>query len=316
MRNHPQFSAYVALICVCFFWGTTYLGVRIALDDLGPATIVCLRNLLSGSLLLAWAKARGMALPAGRELWLTGLYGVLTIGVGNGTLAVAELWTPTGLASLFVTTSPFWYVGVDALLPGGQRFDGPTLAGLLVGFCGVLGLVAPPAWSLIRSGAFASGGGVVLGFVLLQVSGASWALGSLLQRNRRLTVSPFVIAGVQQIATGLAFALPAWVEPQRPEWTARGLGAVLYLAVFGGIVGYGCYMLALSRLPLALVAIYTYVNPVVAVFLGWLVYGEAFGWREAAAMVVIFVGVWLVRRASGAAEKLGSDGAPGGRGKG
>jgi drug/metabolite transporter (DMT)-like permease len=315
LRNHPQFSAYVALICVCFFWGTTYLGVRVALDDLGPGVIVCVRNLLSGALLLGWAQWRGLPLPAGRDLWRTGAYGVLTIGVGNGTLAVAELWTPTGLASLFITTSPFWYVGIDALLKGGERLHGPTTVGLLVGFLGVLGLVAPPAWNLISTGAFESGGGVVLGFVLLQVSGACWALGSLLQRNRRLAVSPFVIAGVQQIATGVVFALPALLEPQRPEWTARGLGAVLYLAIFGGIVGYGCYMLALSRLPLALVSIYTYVNPVVAVFLGWLVYREAFGWREAGAMAVIFLGVWLVRRASRAAEKLGPDGAPGSGGK-
>lgn len=297
----------MALICVCFFWGTTYLGVRIALDDLGPATIVCIRNLLSGALILGWAARRGQALPSGRDLWRTGAYGVLTIGVGNGTLAVAELWTPTGLASLFITTSPFWYVGIDALLPGGERLHGPTITGLLVGFLGVLGLVAPPAWGLIQSGAFESGGGVVLGFLLLQLSGACWALGSLMQRNRRLTVNPFVIAGVQQIATGIVFTLPAVLEPQRPEWTARGLGAVLYLAIFGGIVGYGCYMLALSRLPLAIVSTYTYVNPVVAVFLGWLVYREAFGWREAAAMAVIFLGVWMVRRASRAAEQLRAD---------
>jgi drug/metabolite transporter (DMT)-like permease len=112
---------------------------------------------------------------------------------------------------------------------------------------------------------------------------------------------------VQQIATGFAFILPAILEPQDAVWNAQGLGAVVYLAIFGGIVGYGCYMVALSQLPLAIVSIYTYVNPVVAVFLGWLAYREPFGLREAAAMAVIFVGVWMVRRASGAAEKLRAD---------
>ena len=291
---------------MCIFWGTTYLGFRIALDHIGPATIVCLRNFLSGGLLVACAVWQRKAFPRGRDLWLTGLYGILTIGIGNGTLAVAELWTPTGLASLFITTGPFWYAGLDAVMPGGERLHGPTITALLVGFLGVLGLVAPAAWSLISGGEFSSGGGIVLGFVVLQFSGVCWTLGSLLQRNRKVRMHPFVLAGVQQVATGIAFTLPAMLEPQDAVWNARGIGAVVYLAIFGGIVGYGCYMVALSRLPLAMVSIYTYVNPVVAVFLGWLVYREAFGLREAAAMVVIFVGVWMVRRASVSAENLRS----------
>lgn len=265
---------------------------------MGPAAIVCMRNLLSGGLILAWAFWTKKRLPHGRELWKTSLYGILTIGIGNGTLAVAELWTPTGLASLFITTSPFWYVGIDALLPGGEPLHRPTFVGLLVGFLGVLGLVAPAALELVRTGEFSSGGGILLGFLLLQFSGACWSLGSLLQRNLRLTAHPFVIAGVQQMATGIVFIIPAILEPQPIVWNARGIGAVIYLATFGGIVGYGCYMMALSRLPLAIVSIYTYINPVVAVFLGWLVYREPFGYAEAGAMLVIFLGVWMVRRAS------------------
>lgn len=298
----------MALVCVCIFWGTTYLGFRIALDDLGPATIVCIRNFMSGFVLVAWARWKRKQFPRGRDLWLTALYGILTIGIGNGTLAVAELWTPTGLASLFITTGPFIYAGMDAVIPGGEKLHGPTIIGLLIGFLGVLGLVAPAAWSFITGGEFASGGGIVIGFFVLQLSGTCWALGSLLQRNRKVNVHPFVLAGVQQVATGFAFIVPALLEPQHAVWTTRGLSAVVYLAIFGGIVGYGCYMTALSRLPLAIVSIYTYVNPVVAVFLGWFAYREPFGVREAAAMLVIFLGVWLVRRASVAAEKLRANG--------
>lgn len=275
---------------------------------MGPAAIVCIRNLISGVLLLGFARVRGLALPRGRDLWLTAGFGILTIGIGNGTLAVAELWTPSGLASLFITTSPFWYAGMDALLPGGERLHGPTILGLLVGFAGVLFLVAPSAIATVRNGSLDSGGGVVLGFLLLQFSGACWALGSLLQRNRRLTTHPFVIAGTQQMATGLAFAIPALLEPQPAAVSANAIWAILYLAIFGGIVGYGCYMVALSSLPLAIVSVYTYVNPVVAVFLGWLVYREPFGTAEMFAMAVIFLGVWLVRRASAAAQKLRTQG--------
>lgn len=288
----------MALIAVCFFWGTTYLGFRLALDTLSPAVIVSARNLISGGIILGICLLRGVALPRGRDLWLTAAYGILTIGVGNGTLAVAELWTPTGLASLFITTSPFWYVAVDALLPGGERLHGPTLLGLLVGSAGVLYLVAPSAQAALAGASLESGSGVVLGFLLLQLSSACWALGSLLQRNRKQATHPFVIAGVQQMATGLAVGVPALLLPGNAAWTPQAIGATLYLAIFGGIVGYGCYMLALSRLPLAIVSIYTYVNPVVAVALAWLVYREPFGRREFAAMAVIFLGVWMVRRAS------------------
>ena len=311
MRDHPHFTAYLALICVCFFWGTTYLGIRIALDSFSPALIVCLRNLISGAITLSVAAMIGAHLPRGRDLRITAGYGVMVIGVGNGALAVSEQWIPTGLASLFVTTSPFWFVGIDALLPGGEKLHGPTIRGLLLGFAGVLLLVAPAAWTAITQHTFASGGAVVLAFFVLQVGGASWALGSLLQRNRRSRAHPFVIGGVQQLSTGLAFLAPGVFQIPSAHWTSRGMAAVVYLAIFGGVIGYSCYALAISRLPPATVATYTYINPVVAVFLGWWVYQERFGLREAAAMAIIFAGVAMVRRATlMPIQKLRADSAP------
>jgi drug/metabolite transporter (DMT)-like permease len=311
LRDHPHFTAYLALICVCFFWGTTFLGIRIGLDSFSPVVLVCLRNLISGAITLSVAAAIGAHFPRGRDLWITAGYGVMVIGMGNGMLAVAEQWIPTGLASLFVTTSPFWFVGIDALLPGGERLHGPTVRGLLLGFAGVLLLVAPAAWTAITRHTFATGGAVVLAFFVLQLSGASWALGSLLQRNRRSRAHPFVIGGVQQLSTGLALLVPGVFQLPSAHWTARGMAAIVYLAIFGGIVGYSCYALALSRLPPATVSIYTYINPVVAVFLGWWVYRERFGPREAGAMAIIFAGVAMVRQATlMPVQKLGADGAP------
>ena len=109
---------------------------------------------------------------------------------------------------------------------------------------------------------------------------------------------PFVIGGVQQLSTGLVLLVPSIFQLPSAHWTMRGMGAIVYLAIFGGILGYGCYALVISRLPLAIASIYTYINPVVAVFLGWWVYREHFGLREAGAMAVIFAGVAMVRRAS------------------
>jgi drug/metabolite transporter (DMT)-like permease len=291
LRSHPLFAAYAALVAVCFFWGTTYLAIRMALESFPPLLLVAARFLLSGALMLAGAALTRARLPRGRELWQTAWNGVLILGVGNGCLTFAELWIPSGLAALIVTTSPFWMVGLDALLPPREPLRAPVAAGILVGALGALLLAAPGAagWdpALLR------------GILVLQVGCFSWSLGSIRQRRIRGVAHPVVHGAVQQLAAGLAFALPAALIPEPPvRWTAKGAGAILYLAVFGSIVGYSAYIYALDRLPVSLVSVYTYVNPVVAVVLGHLFYGEPFGLREAVAMGVIFAGVALVKHYS------------------
>ena len=143
MRRHPDFKAYLALISVCFFWGTTYLGIRMALESFPPFALVSIRFLLSGSIMLAAVVWRGAVLPTGRDLRNACLSGVLILGIGNGALVFAELKIPSGLAGLFITISPFWLVGLEALLPGGQRLHWPTIFGMLIGLCGAALLVAP-----------------------------------------------------------------------------------------------------------------------------------------------------------------------------
>jgi drug/metabolite transporter (DMT)-like permease len=293
LRAHPFFKAYLALIAICFFWGTTYLGIRIGLESFPPITMVSARFLLSGALMLAGTLAARARLPRGRELLVTALNGVLILGVGNSCLTIAELWIPSGLAALMITVSPLWMVGVDALLPGGERLHTPTIAGILVGGAGAVLLVAP-------RGAGVAGGARLWGaFLLLQIANFCWSFGSIRQRRMRGRIHPIVSGAVQQLAAGLACLPFAWLERGQPiHWTARGTGAVLYLVVFGSIVGYSAYVYALDKLPVALVSIYTYINPIVAVSLGWLFYREAFGWTDAAGMAVVFLGVAIVKRSS------------------
>lgn len=264
-----------------------------ALESFTPTQLVATRYLISGVLLLGAARIRGAHLPSGRELALTALFGVTILGIGNGCLAFAELTIPSGLAALFITTSPFWMVGVEALLPGGERLHGPTIAGMLVGFAGTLLLVAPSA---IHSG---FGGPVLKGFLILQLGCCGWAFGSIAQRRHSTRAHPVVSGAVQQLATGIAYIVPALFISSRPiHWTPRGTGALIYLVIFGSIVGYSAYIYVLEKLPVSIISIYNYVNPVVAVFLGWLFYREPFGMRELAAMAIIFTGVALVKRFS------------------
>jgi drug/metabolite transporter (DMT)-like permease len=293
MRDHPQFRAWLALAAVCFFWGTTYLGIRVALETMPPATLVATRYLISGSVLLGAAFAVGAHVSKGRELWLTALFGAIILGIGNGALAFTEQWIPSGLAAMFVTTSPFWMVGLEAALPGGQRLHGPTIGGMLVGLTGTLLLIAPGA---IANG---FGGPVWKGFLVLQFGCGAWSLGSILQRRHTTKAHPVVSGAIQQLATGIVYIPAAFLLPHAPvHWTWRGVGAVAYLVVFGSLIGYSAYIYALEHLPVSAVTLYNYVNPVVAVLLGYLVYRERFGLVEVLGMLIIFAGVALVKRYS------------------
>lgn len=291
LQRHPYLMAYLALAAVCFFWGTTYLAIRMAIESMPPQVLVSVRYLASGAVLLLAAFFWRAHLPTGKELWYTALFGVIIIGLGNGCLAFAELWVPSGIAALFITTSPFWMVAMEALIPGGDRLHLPTVVGMVVGLAGAVLLVAPSA---IHEGI---NGPLLRGFLVLQFGCCAWAFGSILQRRHATTAHPVVSGAIQQLATGLVYLTPALLSHPHPAaWSSRSTLAVIYLMMFGSIVGYSAYIYALDKLPVSVVAIYNYINPIVALFLGWLFYRERIGSREIAAMIVIFTGVALVKR--------------------
>lgn len=278
---------------MCFFWGTTYLGIRMSLETFPPLVLVCFRYIMSGSILVLFALTRGLYLPRGRELAAACWSGVLVLGIGNGALVFAETIIPSGIAGLIVTMSPFWMVGAEALLPGGERLHAPTVAAMGVGLTGACLLFAPDA------GPHAFDRNLLYGFLMLQFGMAGWSFGSIYQRRKAGKAHPVIAGGVQQLAAGLIL-LPFVAAIPQPaiHWSIRGISAILYLVCFGSIVGYSAYAYAMDRLPVAIVSVYPYVNAIVAVWLGWLFYREKFGLREAAAMLVIFSSVALVKRYS------------------
>lgn len=255
--------------------------------------LVCVRYVISGSVMLAFARARGLYLPRGRELAWACFSGLLTLGVGNGVLVASETMIPSGIAGLIVTISPFWMVGVEALLPGGERLHAPTIAGMAVGLAGAALLFTP------EGGAGAIDHKLVIGFVLLQFGMAGWSFGSIIQRRKAGKAHPVVAGGVQQMAAGLVMIPVALASGDLTiHWSTRGVSAIIYLITFGSLVGYSAYVYVMDKLPVAIVSIYPYVNAVVAVALGWLFYREPFGWRETGAMLIIFTGVAVVKRYS------------------
>jgi len=215
---------------------------------------------------------------------------LLVLGVGNSLLTISEQLIPSSLASLFIAMSPIWMVGIEAAFPGGERLTKGTAAGMAVGMLGAGMLVGPDAFAQGLSG------NVVRGFLLLQIGSVSWGLGSILQKRRKNESHPVASAAVQQFAAGLAFLPLALLERAPATWDGKGIGALLYLTVFGSIVGYTSYVIALRTLPISIVSLYTYINPVVAAALGWLFYREPFGRGEITAMLIIFLGVAIVKR--------------------
>jgi drug/metabolite transporter (DMT)-like permease len=293
LPRHPLFKPYIALAAVCFFWGTTYLGIRMSLESFPPLMLVTVRYLISGSIMVLIARLRGLYLPRGRELAAACISGFLTLGVGNGALVFAEVTVPSGIASLIISISPFWLVAAEALLPGGERLHAPTLGGMAVGLAGAALLFTPDP------GTHGLNRALLGGFLILQVGMAAWSFGSIYQRRKAGKAHAIVAGGVQQLAAALILLPFSLAIPQAPvHWSVRGVAALAYLVIFGSLVGYSAYVYALDRLPVAIVSIYPYANAVVAVFLGWLVYREPFGPRDMVAMAVIFAGVAIVKKYS------------------
>ena len=262
-----------------------------SLETFPPLALVSIRYILSGGIMLAVARWRGIYLPRGRELRTACIAGFFTLCIGNGALVFAELTVPSGMAGLIITISPFWMVGMEALLPGGERLHAPTIGGMLVGLAGAALLVTQD------SGAQAGHLGLLHGFLLLQFGMAGWSFGSIYMRRNAGKAHPIIAGGMQQIAAGVMLAPFALLIHEHPyEWSARGVSALIYLVFFGSIVGYSAYAYALDKLPVAIVSVYPYANSIVAVTLGWLFYREPFGSRQALAMAIIFAGVALVKR--------------------
>lgn len=300
MPNRPPTAAYVALIAVCLFWGTVYLAIRIALESFPPVLLMGVRFLSAGIGILLIAAVVRARMPTPREFAFTSLYGIITLGLGIGTLFFAIQWIPSGLAAMLTTTSPFWMVGVEAML-GGDRPNLPTLGGMLVGLVGTLMLVVPGA---IQEG---FGGAVVLSFFVLQLGCAGFALGSILERRHQTRTHPIVNGAVQELATGVAFMAPALLMHQPVKWDAKGVSAILYLILIGGVVTYSAFLYSMKHLPVSLVSVYTYINPIVAVFVGWMLYGEQFHTLDFVATAIIFAGVLMVKRFSDHRDHATSD---------
>ena len=292
MKSRDKFGAYGAWAAVCFFWGTTYLAIRVGLESFPPTLFAGLRFIVAGVVLFfVMSRQRNARTPIGREWFDLGVVGLMLLGVGNGAVVWAEQWVPSGMAALLVATSPFWAAAIARLEGDGERVGLRGLLGMAVGFGGLAMLVGPQLFGAELNGKY------LLGVVIIQVGCFFWQAGSLYAKRRPTGVSPLMASSVQMLWAGLILTLAGTLigEWGAMRFSGRSAGALLYLVVFGSIVAYSAYMYAIQKQPLPLVSTYSYVNPIVALVLGWLVLSEPLGWREGGAALVILLGVALVK---------------------
>jgi len=289
-----RWKVILAFGLVYLFWGSTYLAIDIAVQTIPPALMCGVRFTIAGVVMLAVCALTGRKIIySPRQLVLAAIVGLLLLMGGNLTLSYAELSVSSGLAALIVAITPLWFLVLDSLLLGDHHISRRGKAGLALGIVGLFVLVWPQlqAGSVGRRELWAS--------ISLLGGSFSWALGSVLSKRWQSGMDVFSATGWQVTAAGagnLVFALFA-EDVYHVKWSARGLGAVGYLVICGSWIGYTAYIYLLEHVPTSKVSTYAYVNPVVAVFLGWLVLHEKVDGYILAGSAVVVLSVILVTSA-------------------
>ena len=276
MRGAPATTApsrtlvVLAFLSIYVLWGSTYLAIRVAVETLPPFGMAATRFLVAGVLLGAWTLLQGKFERPTLVHWRSAtIVGSLLLFSGNGCVVLAETRVESGVAALVIATTPLWMISIHALAPGGTRPRLAEIAGLALGFAGVWVLVDPGVGRAVDP----------FGTVLLVIATISWASGSLYSRSAPLPRSPLQGAAMEMLAGGAVLLVASLV---RGEWAAvdparfslASVASLAYLVVFGSLVGFSAYIWLLRVTTPAKVATYAYVNPVVAVALGWAVLSE------------------------------------------
>jgi drug/metabolite transporter (DMT)-like permease len=287
----PIGKLVAAFAIVYVIWGSTYLAIRLAIDTLPPLLMAASRFLAAGGVLYAFLRLRGVPAPTARQ-WRSGaIIGALLLAGGNTAVVFAEQTVPSGVVALLVAMVPLWMVLLEWWRPGGVRPATRTFVGLVVGFAGMILLVGPSGFG---------GGAVNLGGAAIVMLGSmAWAFGSIYSRQVELPRNPLMATATEMLSAGGLLAAGTLLrgEPAAMDWSAVSATSLLslaYLVVFGSLVAFSAYVWLLGASTPALISTYAYVNPVVAVFLGWMVLGEPITPRVLVAAAVIIGAVAII----------------------
>ena len=287
----------LAFAAVYFIWGSTYLFIKYGIETIPPFLLGASRFLVAGLLLYALARWRGAPRPSLRDWRSAAITGVLMLGLGNGAVVWAEQTVASGVVALIVSTVPIWIVLMDWLRPRGVRPRLPVFAGLLLGLVGMVILIGPRA--IIGEGHVDE-----IGALVLFIGSLGWALGSILVRGSRRSGAPLVFSALQMVAASVAMLVTSIMFGELATFSfgalsARSALSWVYLVIAGSIIGYTAYVYLLGQVSAAKASTYAYVNPIIAVLLGWAFASEPIGLRTIVAALVILAGVAIITATHG-----------------
>lgn len=283
-------KTWAAFAAVSFFWGTTYLAIRIGVQSFPPLLMAAFRHCLGGLVLCTYFMGvKGHRLPGKETLKVVAINGLLMLVLGNGLVTWAEITVSSGLAALICSLTPVWIIGINAFGHHKEKITPRIVLGLLI-------CVAGQTLIFRDNLAELSNPRYVWGILAILVANAAWAIGSIYSKNHRSTMNPLFGAGLQMLAGGFVLLLLGTLKGEwnelRPEQDA--IWALVYLFTFGSVVAYSAYMYILKALPASVVSSYAYINTLVAVFLGWLMLDEKLNFITILAVLLTIAGVYLL----------------------
>jgi drug/metabolite transporter (DMT)-like permease len=292
IKTAPRWLVIAAFAAIYVIWGSTYLGIAVAVQTIPPHVMAGIRFVISGAALFAFMRWRRVPMPKPVHWRSALIVGILLLGLGNGSVSWAETMVPTGLASLMIAVVPLWMVLMDWARPGGTRPKGGVFLGIALGLGGIVLLVGPAALGLDRPLNYT-------GVAIMLLASLAWSLGSIYSRHADIPDNPLMLTAMEMLLGGiflLGMALPlgeynhfTFAQVSTQSWVA-----LLYLSLFGSFLGFTAYVFLLQVSTPAKVSTYAYVNPVVAVFLGWALLGEEITPLTLAASAIIIAGVAII----------------------
>jgi len=283
---------YLALVIVCIAWGTTYLALRIGVLEFPAFLFSGLRQLIAGVLLTGALLALGKVNLPGKAVMINqAIGGLFMITLGNGLVGWAEIHVSSGIAAIICSMVPIWVIVINLVIAREERPTFPIIMGLAIGLSGIILIFGENIADFASSG-------YAWGILLIFIANLSWAAGSIWMKRKNHESDPFMNAGLQMIFGGL-FLMPVSLvfdDYQTIQWTSNVIYSLTYLILVGSVAAYACYSYAIKKLPLTIVTLYAYINPIVAIVLGWIVLGEKLNLRIIIAIGVTLAGIYIVNR--------------------
>ncbi len=290
MEKSPLFKAYVAFALVSFFWGTTYLGIRIGVDEkIPPFWLAGLRQTSAGFLVIIYSLIKGEKFPGGKDFPKLIIPGLLMIACGNGLVTWAEQYINSGLTAILCSMNPVWVMILSFTLLRSEVMSKSLVIGIALGFVGILVIFSNSL------GDFANPK-YLLGICGIVLANIGWASGTIFVSRYKSSISPVAASGWQMFIAGLVLATLSFIleSPLETVYTWRGIGALVYLTVFGSIIAYGAFLYVLNHMSPTKSSAYSYINTVVAVILGWLWLDEKITLNIVIGAAITIYGIYLV----------------------